>query len=82
MSANLAQLEQFDLGSLSIGDLSNVKNNILRNALMEITELEERDLQLQTHQNHVAHASHSTHENGPLPMQPPDNGAIYEIPGQ
>jgi len=82
MSANLAQLEQLDLGALSIGDLSNVKNNILRNALMEITELEERDLQLQSHQNHVAHASHSTHENAPVPVQPPDNEAAYEILNQ
>ena len=76
MSANLAKLEQLDLGSLSIGDLSNVKNSILRNALMEINELEERDLHLQTHQNHVAHGSHSTHENSPIL---PEGGA-YEIP--
>ena len=36
MSSNLAKIEQLDLGSLSIGDLSNVKNSILRNALIEI----------------------------------------------
>lgn len=76
MSANLNQLEQFDLGSLSIGDLGNVKNSILRNALMEITELEERDLQLQSHQNHVAHASHTTHSNAPVPIEPPDSEVI------
>lgn len=79
MSANLAKIEQLDLGSLSIGDLSNVKNSILRNALIEITELEERDLQLQSHQNHVSHGSHVTHGNGPVPVQPPEiNEVLYE----
>lgn len=70
MSANLEKIAHLDLGSLSIGDLSSVKNEVLRNALYEISELEERDLQLQTHQNHVAHASHSTHGNGPAPLEP------------
>lgn len=76
MSANLEKIQQLDLGSLSIGDLSNVKNSILRDALIEINELEERDFELQSHQNHVAHGSHSTHENAPIL---PEGGA-YEIP--
>jgi hypothetical protein len=80
MSSNLAKIQQLDLGSLSIGDLSNVKNSILRNALIEINELEERDFELQSHQNHVSHGSHTTHENAPVPVQPPDSEVTYDIP--
>jgi hypothetical protein len=60
---NIEKLSQLDLGSLSIGDLSNLKDSILRDSLIDIAELGEDELQLQSHQNHTSHASHVTHEN-------------------
>jgi hypothetical protein len=68
---NVDKLSQLDIGSMSVEDLSNIKSSILRDTLIEISELEENELLLQTHQNHTSHASHSTHSNSVQPMKPP-----------
>jgi hypothetical protein len=60
---NLERLGRLDVGTLSIGDLSNLKDSILREALIDVAEWEE-GFQLQTsHQNHTSHADHVTHQS-------------------
>ncbi len=68
---NVDKLSRLDISALSVEDLSQVKSGILRDALIEISELEENEMHLQSHQNHNSHANHATHSNGPAPEQPP-----------
>ncbi len=74
MSTQFDKISQLNFNGLSIEDLSALKSGVLRDTLIEISELDDNEYQLQSHQDHASHSSHTTHQNSANPPGVPPIG--------